>query len=76
MYVNKLKEKIKNGEYCTGSIIQGALPALVEISGLAGFDFAFIDCEHGPMTQSDCENLIRAAESVGIVPLIRTRELN
>ena len=75
MYVNTLKEKIKNGEYCTGSIVQGALPALVEISGLAGFDFVFIDAEHGPMSVRECEELVRAAETVGTIPLIRTREL-
>ena len=76
MYVNKLKEKIRSGGYATGSIIQGALPALVEISGLAGFDFVFIDAEHGPMSVRECEELVRAAETVGTVPLIRTRELN
>lgn len=76
MYVNKLKEKIINGEYVTGSIVQGALPALVEISGLTGFDFVFIDAEHGPLSVRECEELVRAAEAVGTVPLIRTRELN
>lgn len=76
MYVNKLKEKIKSGGYAVGSIIQGALPALAEISGLAGFDFVFIDAEHGPLSVRECEELVRAAETAGTVPLIRTRQLN
>ncbi len=76
MYINSLKEKIKEGKYVTGCIVQGALPALVEIAGHAGFDFVFIDAEHGPLTIRDCEELVRAAEAVGIIPLIRPRELN
>lgn len=76
MYTNTLKEKLNNGERVVGSIVQGALPALVEISGLAGFDFVFIDAEHGPLTIKDCEELIRAAEVVGTIPLIRVRKLD
>ena len=76
MYKNSLKEKINNGSYITGAIVQGNLPALVELAGLAGFDFVFIDAEHGPLTIQDCENLVRAAENKGTIPLIRTRELN
>lgn len=76
MYINTLKEKIKEGKYTTGCIVQGALPALVEISGFAGFDFVFIDAEHGPMSVRECEELVRAAEAVGIVPLIRPNEMN
>jgi len=76
MYTNTLKEKIKNGENVVGCIVQGALPALVETSGLVGFDFIFIDAEHGPLSVRDCEDLVRAAETVGTIPLIRVRKLD
>lgn len=71
MYRNSLKDKLKNNERIKGCIIQAALPALAEICGLCGFDFAFIDAEHGPLSEGDCENLVRAAEVRGIVPIIR-----
>ncbi|MCK4241591.1 MAG: aldolase [Candidatus Atribacteria bacterium] len=46
-------------------------PAAVEIMGFAGFDFIIIDEEHGPISIENSQNLIRAAESVNITPIIR-----
>lgn len=71
---NPLKEKLAAKKPVAGVIIQSESPALVEIAGLAGFDFAFIDAEHGPMSERDCENLVRAAEVTGIVPIIRVSQ--
>jgi len=71
MYKNLLKEKMRRREPVSGCMIQGFLPAFVEICGLAGFDFIFIDAEHGPLSPSDCEELVRAAEVRNTVPLIR-----
>lgn len=71
LYVNSLKQKMKNHELITGCMIPAALPALVEISALAGFDFVFLDAEQGPLSEKDCEALILAAEARGIVPLVR-----
>lgn len=75
MYENKLKEKLRRREVATGCMIQGFLPALVEICGLAGFDFVFLDAEHGPLTPGECEGLVRAAEARGVVPLVRVPNL-
>ena len=71
MYKNLLKEKIHRREPVAGCMIQGFLPAFVEICGLAGFDFIFIDAEHGALSPRDCEELVRAAEVRNTVPLIR-----
>jgi len=71
MYKNSLKEKMKMHEPVAGCMIQGFFPALVEICGLAGFDFIFIDAEHGALSPSECEELVRAAEVRHTVPLIR-----
>ena len=46
-------------------------PLILEILGAAGFDFAIIDMEHGAHSFSEATNLIRAAESVNLVPLLR-----
>lgn len=71
MYINSLKSKLVNKEPVAGCIIQGALPPLVEICGLTGFDFVWIDAEHGPLSERDCEDLVRAAEVRCTIPLVR-----
>jgi len=71
MYKNRLKEKMHRREPVSGCMIQGFFPAFVEICGLAGFDFIFIDAEHGSLSPNDCEEMVRAAEVRHTVPLIR-----
>lgn len=68
---NPLKEKLQGRQPVAGCMIQGCFPALVEICGLAGFDFVFLDAEHGPLSPADCEAMVRAAEVRKVVPLIR-----
>jgi len=71
VYKNELKEKLEIRQVVSGCMIQGCFPALVEICGLAGFDFVFLDAEHGPLSPVDCEELARAAEVRNTVPLLR-----
>lgn len=47
-------------------------PAVVEILGLAGFDYVCIDGEHGPLDRQTLEDMVRAAESVGVTPILRS----
>ena len=46
-------------------------PELVEISGFIGFDFVFIDSEHGPLTIRELQTLVTAADAAGICSLVR-----
>jgi 4-hydroxy-2-oxoheptanedioate aldolase len=46
-------------------------PSVVEIFGHAGFDFVILDREHGPLSFESIENLIRAADALGITPVVR-----
>jgi 4-hydroxy-2-oxoheptanedioate aldolase len=68
---NRVKEKLKNGKKVLGSFIGFYSPNLVEIMGYAGFDFIVIDDEHGAFSQTELENMIRTAESVDLVPIVR-----
>jgi len=68
---NTLKEKLYNGEVAYGPFLKITDPAVIEIFGHANFDFAIIDMEHGPISVESAQNLIRAAEIVGITPVIR-----
>lgn len=71
MRKNLTKEKIKAGEAVYGVVVRMGCPAIIEIIGLLGFDFALIDAEHGPMGVDNCEDMVRAADSVNITPIIR-----
>ena len=71
---NPLKKKLKNGDFVIGTFVNCAYPAFIEICGIAGFDFAVIDMEHGPLHTLAAEDLCRAADCSGIAPVIRVRK--
>jgi 4-hydroxy-2-oxoheptanedioate aldolase len=68
---NQLKRKLNRGEIVLGLFTNCAYPAFMEICGHAGFDFAVIDLEHGPLHPLVAEDLCRAADCVGLSPIIR-----
>jgi len=68
---NHLKEALQDGKVVFGPFLKFTDPAVVEIMGFAGFDFVIIDAEHGPISMESAQNMIRAAESVKITPIIR-----
>ncbi|MDF0552988.1 aldolase/citrate lyase family protein [Kamptonema sp. UHCC 0994] len=74
MRPNHLKRKLKQGEIVLGPFMNCAYPAFIEICGHAGFDFAIIDMEHGPLNPLVAEDLCRAADCAGIAPIIRVRK--
>ena len=76
MRENTAKAKLKSGQAIIGPIIGFTSPQLVEIAGRAGFDFVFIDCEHGAIGLDECENLVRAADVVGLSTIVRVPENN
>lgn len=73
--IRLFKEKItKGGVYGPFSKISD--PAVAEIAGFSGFDFIIIDLEHGPNNIYNIQNMIRAAEYVNILPIVRVKEGN
>lgn len=74
MRENPLKRKLKRGEVVLGPFINCPYPAFIEICGHAGFDFAVIDMEHGPLHTLAAEDLCRAADCVGLSPVVRVRK--
>jgi 2-keto-3-deoxy-L-rhamnonate aldolase RhmA len=69
-----LKQRLATGEYAFGSFAFLPSPDVVEIMGLAGFDYVIIDLEHSPKNWETVANMVRAAELHGMAPLIRIRE--
>ena len=69
---NRVKEKIRGGELAIGTYVSFADPQVVEIIGLAGFDAAFIDMEHTAFDLPLIQQMIVAADLVGVTPMVRT----
>jgi 4-hydroxy-2-oxoheptanedioate aldolase len=74
MRENSLKRKLQRGEVVIGPFMNCSYPAFIEIVGLAGFDYAIIDMEHGPLEVETAEDLCRAAQGVGLDPIVRVRK--
>jgi 4-hydroxy-2-oxoheptanedioate aldolase len=66
-----LKERLQNGEKLFGPFINLCHPAVLEVAGLAGFDFAIIDTEHGEISSDRAVDMVRAAKLAGISPVVR-----
>lgn len=68
---NKIKTLLASGKRALGTIIQMASPEIVEAAGYAGYDFVFIDGEHGSFSFDTAVHMLRAAEAAGLVALMR-----
>jgi len=64
---------MEKGGAAFGVFVAIPSPAIIEMCGHAGFDFAIIDTEHGAISADCLENMIRAAEASGISPFVRVR---
>jgi 4-hydroxy-2-oxoheptanedioate aldolase len=71
MRENTLKRKLKAGKAVFGVQIIFPSPPVVEMLGYLGFDWVLIDNEHGSITVDSSEEMIRAAELVGLAPVVR-----
>jgi 4-hydroxy-2-oxoheptanedioate aldolase len=71
--IEDFREKIGKG-VVLGTFSKSSDPAFVEVMGHAGFDFVVLDLEHGPNNVLSLQNLIRAAEVSGLLPIVRVNE--
>ncbi|MBU3010339.1 aldolase [Polaribacter vadi] len=76
MKKNILIDKITNQKFLYGPFCKMQDPTIIELAALSGFDFIIIDMEHGPHDVTSVQNMIRAAEAKGIVPVVRVTENN
>lgn len=70
----RLRTALQSGETLHGIFCGLPLPALIEMSAFAGFDFVVIDNEHGMAGFETTEHLLRAARASGIAPIVRCFE--
>ncbi len=71
MLSNTLRNDLKEGKAISGCTVSLFAPELVEMLALSGFDFAFIDAEHGPLSEREVQTMIMAADVVGMACLVR-----
>ena len=71
MRKNTLQEKIARKQQVFGLFVSIPHPIIIEMIGHANYDFVIIDLEHTATSMESVEEMIRAAELVGITPLVR-----
>jgi 4-hydroxy-2-oxoheptanedioate aldolase len=73
---NRLREKLRDGQVVVGSVIYSWSPSVMEVAGCAGLDFMRIDNEHAWRQDASAEELMRAAELVGVEAVMRVDKDN
>jgi len=68
---NRLREKLQSGQVVLGSVIYSWSPNVMEVAGYADLDFMRIDNEHAWRQDRSAEELMRAAELVGVEAVMR-----
>jgi 2-keto-3-deoxy-L-rhamnonate aldolase RhmA len=77
MRMNETKERLKRGEAVVGIALQQLRSTeLPRLLGAAGFDYVFIDAEHGGFNMETMQDMVKAAVQAGITPFIRVAELS
>lgn len=65
-----------NPEKAVGVFMNCGCPEFLEIAAYTGYQFVIIDNEHGGWGCEGNAHMVRAAESTGIVPIIRVSDIN
>lgn len=71
-----LKQLFTEEKKPIGMFVNTACPEMVEITAKTGFDFVFIDNEHGSWGVETNAHLVRAAESFDCIPIIRVPNID
>jgi len=76
MRVNHTRERLSRGETVFGCGLQVYRSAEIPRAfAVAGFDYVFIDMEHGSYNLETVHDMIKASVDAGITPIVRVSEL-
>ncbi len=67
----RIKEKLKAGRPVFTVGLRFCAPRLVEMLARSGADQIFLDAEHGPLSERECEDMVRAADLYDLPVSIR-----
>lgn len=73
--LKKFRDKLINGQFVYGIFNKTGDPMFIEIEGIAHFDYAILDMEHGLEDIATEQNNIRAALLRNMLPIVRVNEL-
>ncbi len=68
---NHVLERLAAKQSAIGAKVDLPSPDIVEIIGRAGYDFTWIDCEHGAFDLEMVVHMMRAADATGTTPIVR-----
>ncbi|XRQ06973.1 HpcH/HpaI aldolase family protein [Actinomadura welshii] len=71
-----MRAALADGSRVTGTFVKLPAPDVVEVCGLAGFDFVVVDLEHSTLSEADAIGLVRHAERCGLPALVRIPEVD
>ena len=69
--IHKLDEKIAEGKMVIGSHVGFDSPFVTEMLGGCGFDFIWIDAEHGALDKKDIQLHLLACRAAGVPGIVR-----
>jgi 2-keto-3-deoxy-L-rhamnonate aldolase RhmA len=67
----RIKEKLRAGRPVFTTALTFYAPRLVEMLARSGVDQIFLDAEHGPLSERECEDMVRAADLYDVPVSIR-----
>ena len=72
MKPNAVHQRLRQGQAVYGTMIQDQRsPTAAQVLAQGGYDFLFIDMEHGPLNLETVADLVRVIRLTGATPLIR-----
>jgi 4-hydroxy-2-oxoheptanedioate aldolase len=69
--LNPLKARLRDGHPVLGVLVTMPSVPLIQVLARAGFDWLFIDMEHGPIDIASCHAMIAATAGAPAVPVVR-----
>jgi len=77
MRINRTRERLKAGKTVLGCAIQCYRSSEIpRVLAAAGFDYFFIDMEHGGFDLETAQDMIATGVAAGITPVVRVAELH
>ena len=74
--LEKFREKIARGEFCVGAVVGLADPSVTELAANVGFDFVFIDGEHGDIDRKNAMEHLMAVKGTDAASFYRVPSCN
>ena len=68
---NRVKNLLRDGKPALGAVMILPSAPAAEVLAQAGFDWLWIDMEHGPIDLETCHRMIQATQGTETVPLVR-----